>query len=197
MLANNADVQIRAVVRDLGNQDSDLDGKVEWIKADIKQQRILAPVFQDANVAYFATPSSPGKLYALRSTLYAHTYPYYRAMRCYVMHTPPTCYVRAQRAISIRSCQSQFLEIYFFTFACLLLLLLLLLLLAPVRIADRAQLGKFFVDACFEHGCEHAVIMSYLGSETKKTSYHRQFAEIEEYAMGKAGCVCVRACGCF
>jgi len=106
-----ADVHIRAVVRDLSHKEPDWEGRVEYIKADIKQHRILAPVFKDAKVAYFATPSTP----------------------------------------------------------------------------DRAALGKFFVDACFEHGCEHAVIMSYLGSETKATSYHRQFAEIEEYAMGKAG----------
>jgi hypothetical protein len=44
-----------------------------------------------------------------------------------------------------------------------------------------------FIDACFENGCEHAIIMSYLGSESKATLYHRQFAEIEEYAMSKAG----------
>lgn len=112
LLENYAgEVQIRAVVRSLDNKEEDWEGKVEWIKADINQHRILAPVFKDAHVAYFATPSTP----------------------------------------------------------------------------DREKLGKFFVDACFENGCEHAVIMSYLGAEQKATTYHRQFAAIEEYALGKAG----------
>jgi hypothetical protein len=43
------------------------------------------------------------------------------------------------------------------------------------------------VDACFEHGVEHAVIISMLGAETKTTAYHKQFAEIEEYAMSRLG----------
>jgi len=52
---------------------------------------------------------------------------------------------------------------------------------------DRAALGKMFVDACFAHGVGSAVIISVLGADTKKTLYHRQFNEIEEYALGKAG----------
>jgi hypothetical protein len=54
-------------------------------------------------------------------------------------------------------------------------------------VADRAKLASYFVDACFEHGVEHAVIISMLGAETKTTAYHKQFAEIEEYAMSRAG----------
>eukprot|EP00040_Diaphanoeca_grandis_P018459 m.97115 g.97115 ORF g.97115 m.97115 type:complete len:311 (-) comp26947_c3_seq2:108-1040(-) len=52
---------------------------------------------------------------------------------------------------------------------------------------DRAALGKMFVDACFAHGVEHAVIISVLGADTKTTVYHKQFNEIEEYALAKAG----------
>lgn len=48
------------VVRDLSHQDPDWGDRVEYIKADIKQHRILGPVFKDAQVAYFATPSTPG-----------------------------------------------------------------------------------------------------------------------------------------
>lgn len=51
----------------------------------------------------------------------------------------------------------------------------------------RVELSKTFIDMCFEHGVQYAVIMSYVGSETKETLYHRQFAEIEEYARSREG----------
>lgn len=51
----------------------------------------------------------------------------------------------------------------------------------------RAQLAKNFVDCCFEHGVQYAVVMSYVGAEKKATLYHKQFSEIEEYLQSKSG----------
>lgn len=110
-LLESGKVNVRAVVRSLSQKSEAFEGKVEYIKADITQKRILGPVFEGVNSAYFATPATQ----------------------------------------------------------------------------DRAKLVSYFVDACFDHGVENAVIISVLGAETKTTRFQKQFAEIEEYALSKAG----------
>jgi len=54
---------------------------------------------------------------------------------------------------------------------------------------DRVKCVKNFVDMCFEHGVGNAVIISMCGTDDEKqsTQYHKQFAQIEEYAMSKSG----------
>jgi len=52
---------------------------------------------------------------------------------------------------------------------------------------NRADLGKRFVDACIEHGVQYGVFISVLGASKKQTAYQKQFAEIEAYALSKAG----------
>lgn len=52
---------------------------------------------------------------------------------------------------------------------------------------DRADIAKHFIDACMNHGVEHAVILSVVGADTGATTFHKHFKEIEEYALSKAG----------
>ncbi|EDQ88184.1 uncharacterized protein MONBRDRAFT_37497 [Monosiga brevicollis MX1] len=52
---------------------------------------------------------------------------------------------------------------------------------------ERVAVTKKFIDACFTHGVQHAVILSVLQADRKETKFQQQFAEIEEYAMSKAG----------
>ena len=86
-------------------------GGAQVVQADITNPRILGPVFEGCDAAYFAIPTAP----------------------------------------------------------------------------DRVKMGKAFVDACFEFGCRHAVLVSVAGADRKETAFQRQFAEIEEYALGKKG----------
>ncbi|EGD83042.1 hypothetical protein PTSG_03680 [Salpingoeca rosetta] len=51
---------------------------------------------------------------------------------------------------------------------------------------DRVKVTKAFVDACFDHGVEHAVIVSVIGADTRDTVFHQQFKEIEDYVLGRA-----------
>lgn len=112
------DVNIRAIFRtkaaaevlnDL--EDQDAAANIEVVTGDITKKKILAPVFEGANAAFFATPATE----------------------------------------------------------------------------NRAELGKLFVDACFDHGVPNAVIMSMAEADKKETLYQTQFAEIEEYATTRTG----------
>eukprot|EP00038_Savillea_parva_P008085 m.174599 g.174599 ORF g.174599 m.174599 type:complete len:314 (-) comp13855_c0_seq1:290-1231(-) len=54
-------------------------------------------------------------------------------------------------------------------------------------VQDRVAQGKMFVDACMNHGVQHAVIDSVCAADKEVTLYQKQFSEIEKYAMKRRG----------
>jgi len=58
---------------------------------------------------------------------------------------------------------------------------------AVPSLQNRAELGRRFVDVCIEHGVEYGILGSIVGADKQETEYQRQFYELEQYVLSKAG----------
>jgi uncharacterized protein YbjT (DUF2867 family) len=58
---------------------------------------------------------------------------------------------------------------------------------ATPQTEDRAMLAKKFIDLCAENGVDYPIILSMTCADAKASLFHKQMAEVEEYAASKKG----------